>query len=233
MKKATRSAVLLLAVSLATGCASFRANEEFFARSRPLFAMVTAQAAVSGLATNDREDKELAAQLAAISVRELGKSRRFRLAPESAVLSSRPYNAIKDTGPMFTGDLAPGYKGFSITDEQKNIRALAKELKAKGFLVVSASYNAKKSGLAIGGLLPVPIALSAGSVTASVTYMVVVYDVNGDVLWQDSVEIESDDGVTVVMGVGNYKALHPKLIDLAKAASRQVLANLDTNLARK
>lgn len=233
MGKVTRSIALLLTASLAVGCASFRANHEFFARSRPLLAMVTVQAHVSGLATSDTEDKELASQLATVSVKELGKSRRFRLAPENAVLSSRSYKAIANKGPMFMGDLAPGYKGFSVTDERANMRVLAKELKASGFIVVSASYNAKKSGFAIGGLLPVPIPLSAGSVTASVTYVIVVYDVNGEVLWQDTAELDSEDSVGTVMGVGNYKALYPKLTDLAKAASRQVLANLDTNLARK
>lgn len=231
--KHTLVRVGVVAVALAaSGCAGLQVDNKAFARPRTL-ALVTVMGTVSGLATTDAEEKQLLANLVTVSTTEINKSRHVKLAPESAVLSSRAYKSIKDLGPILSTDLAPGYKRFDIDEEKTNLKALARELRVDGFLIVSASYGTKSSGVGIGGILPVPIPVSAGKAYAHVTYIVSAVDVNGNTLWRDQVQLDSEEGVTTVMGVGQYKALYPTLTDLVRAASRQAVGNLNTQLAAR
>jgi hypothetical protein len=225
----TRGVLLIATVFMVVGCATFKVNQAAFAKPRTL-ALVTVSGAVSGLATSNAEDIELLKQTVVVSFNELNRSRHIKLAREKAVLSSKAYKAIKDNGPAMMTDLAPGYKRFSIEDEKANLLALSKELKVDGFLIVTVAYGRAQSSFGIGGILPVPIPVTAGSARASVVYYLNAFDVNGDELWQDQIKMESEESVTTVMGVGRYGALHSKLIDLGKAASRQAVQNLQERL---
>lgn len=220
-----------LALVLA-GCATSSLNSSAFSKPRTL-ALVSVTAAVSGLATSTAQDQEIAADLARISLNEIGHSRYIRLAPASAVLKSKVYGAMKDKGPAFMGVVAPGYKRFAFEDEKARLQTLAKELRVDGFLFVHGTYGKKESGVGIGGILNVPIPVTAGRVKPFMLYMVEAYDANGEVLWRDQIEKISDDGITTVMGVGAYKSLIPKFTDLAKAASREIVSKFETQVAAR
>mgnify|MGYP001598217118 FL=1 len=213
-------------------CASSQVNSSAFSKPRTL-ALVSVSATVTGLATGVAQDREIAADLARVSFNEIGHSRYIRLVPEGAVLRSKAYKAIKDEGPTFMGVVAPGYKRFSIDDEKARLQTLAKELKVDGFVFVQGAYGKKDSGVGIGGLFNAPIPITAGRSKPYALFAVVAYDVNGNVLWQDQLEKMSDEGITTVMGVGAYKSLIPKFTDLMKAASRELVAKLETQVAAK
>jgi len=213
-------------------CASSQLNSSAFAKPRTL-ALVSVSATVSGLATGAAQDREIAADLARVSLNEIGHSRYIRLVPEGHVLRSKSYKAIKDIGPTFMGVVAPGYKRFTVEDEKAHLQALAKELKVDGFLFVQGAYSKKDSGVGIGGLFGVPVPITAGRSHPYALYAVVAYDVNGNVLWQDQLEKTSDEGITTVMGVGAYKSMIPKFTDLMKAASRELVSKLETQVAAK
>ena len=215
-----------------TACASSQLNSSAFSKPRTL-ALVSVSATVTGLATGAAQDREIAADLARVSLNEIGHCRYIRLVPEGAVLQSKVYKAIKDSGPTFMGVVAPGYKRFSIEDEKAHLQALAKELKVDGFLFVQGAYGKKDSGVGVGGLFSVPIPITAGRSKPYALVAVVAYDVKGDVLWQDQLEKTSDEGITTVMGVGAYKSLIPKFTDLMKTASRELVAKLETQVAAK
>ena len=213
-------------------CASSQLNSSAFAKPRTL-ALVSVSATVSGLATGAAQDREIAADLARVSLNEIGHSRYIRLVPEGHVLRSKSYKAIKDIGPTFMGVVAPGYKRFTVEDEKAHLQALAKELKVDGFLFVQGAYSKKDSGVGIGGLFGVPVPITAGRSHPYALYAVVAYDVDGNVLWQDQLEKTSDEGITTVMGVGAYKSLIPKFTDLMKSASRELVSKLETQVAAK
>jgi hypothetical protein len=217
---------------LLAACATSQVNSSAFSKPRTL-ALVSVSATVTGLATGQAQDREIAADLTRVSLNEIGRSRYIRLVPERAVLQSKTYKAIKDEGPTFMGVIAPGYKRFTFEDEKARIQALAKELKVDGFVFVQGAYGKKDSGVGIGGLLSIPIPITAGRSKPYALFAVVAYDVNGNVLWQDQLEKTGDKGITTVMGVGSYKSLIPQFTDLMKAASRELVAKLETQVAAK
>ena len=213
-------------------CASSQLNSSAFSKPRTL-ALVSVSATVSGLATGAAQDREIASDLARVSLNEIGHSRHIRLVPETAVLRNKTYKAIKDDGPSFMGVLAPGYKRFTVEDEKAHLQTLAKELRVDGFLFVQGAYSKKDSGFSIGGLFGAPVPLTAGRSHPYALFAVTAYDVNGNVLWQDQVEKTSDEGITTVMGVGAYKSMIPKFTDLMKVASRELVSKLDTQVGAK
>jgi hypothetical protein len=217
---------------LLVSCATSQVNSSAFSKPRTL-ALVSVSATVTGLATGAAQDREIAADLTRVSHNEINRSRYIRLVPQAAVLRSKTYKAIKDEGPTFMGVVAPGYKRFTFEDEKARLQALAKELKVDGFVFVQGAYGKKQSGIGIGGLLSVPIPITVGRSKPYALFAVVAYDVNGNVLWQDQLEKTSDEGITTVMGVGAYKSLIPKFTDLMKAASRELVAKLETQVAAK
>jgi len=113
------------------------------------------------------------------------------------------------------------------------LQALAKELKVDGFMFVIGSFGKSESGLGIGGIFNAPVPVTVGRARAFGLYMIDSYDVNGDVLWRDKVQKESDEAITTVMNVGRFNSLIPKLIDLAKAGSRELVDKLGTQVASR
>lgn len=221
-----------LALALAGCAASSQLNSSAFSKPRTL-ALVSVTAAVSGLATSTAQDQEIATDLAHVSFNEIGHSRYIRLASARAVLRSKVYEAMKDKGPTFMGVVAPGYKRFAFEDEKAHLQALAKELRVDGFLFVHGTYGKKESGIGVGGILSVPIPVTAGRVRPFTLYVVEAYDVNGELLWHDQIEKTSDEAITTVMGVGAFKSLIPKFTDLTKAASRELVSKLETQVAAR
>lgn len=225
--------LVVTAIALAlTACATSQVTRSAFSKPRTL-ALVTVSASVSGLATSEAEDKGIAKGLVRVTMNEIGRSPHIRLAPEAKVLSSKAYKALKDKGPPMMSVLAPGYKRVDVDEEKANIRALAKEINVDGVLIVMGAFGKKASGIGIGGLLNAPIPITAGKAYASATYVVVAYDANGNVIWQDQAERSSENGIVTVMGVGRYNSLIPELTDLAKSASRDLVAKLRTQIASR
>jgi hypothetical protein len=214
------------------GCATSKLQTDAFKRPKTL-ALVSVVGVIEGLATSGAEDDQLMAGLVSVSMNELERSRHLRLIPEASVKGSKGFKAIKDQGPGMFQDVAKGYKRFEPKEETVHLKQLAKEVKADGFVGVMVHYGTAKKGLAIGGLLPVPVPVSVGQVKAKVMYTVYAFDAAGEIFWQDTVELTSEDGVATAMGVGQYKALHPKLVTLTKAACKQVVTKLDEQLAAK
>lgn len=224
-------APFFLVVAL-TGCATTSFDKSAFKQPKRL-AMVSVVGVVEGLATSDNEDAELLGGVVAASLNELERSPNMKLVPESAVLGSKAYKAIKDEGPGMFQDMARGYKRFDPKRETANLKQLAKELQVDGFVGVMVQYGTAKSGMAVSGFIPSPIPVSVGRVKAKVLYSVYAFDANGNIFWRDMTELTSDDGITTAMGIGQYKALHPKLTTLTRAACRQVVTRLDEKVAAK
>lgn len=226
-----RISVLMAILILLSGCANSKLTKEAFNKPKTL-AVVTVMGNVTGLATTAEQDKKLLSNVVDVTFKELNKSRHVKLVSPSTVLANKSYKSIKDEGPKMTIDIAPGYKRFDPKKESSNLKEMAKALRVDGFLAISASYGTAKSGMTLGlGGLPLP--LSAGKTKATATYVVSAFDAKGEVFWQDLVQVESDEGVATVMGIGNTQALQPKLIDLTQAASRETIARLDKNLSSK
>lgn len=231
MRALARLVVFSLVVAL-TGCATSHLNTAAFAKPRSL-ALVSVTASVSGLATSTAEDQAIAGELARVTFNEIGGSRHIRLAAQKAVLASKSYRALTDKGPGFGRVLAPGYKRVEVQDDKAALQALAKELRVDGFMFVHGTYGKKTSGVGIGGIFNAPIPVTAGRARAFAHYVVHVYDANGDGLWSDQVEKISDNAITTVMGVGQYKSLLAQFTDLTKAASRELVAKLNTQVAAR
>lgn len=227
-----RLTAALAILVLLSGCANSKLKKEAFNKPKTL-AVVSIMGNVTGLATTDAQDKLLLSNVVEVTFKELNKSRHIKLVAPSSVLSSKPYKAIKDEGAKMTLDIAPGYKRFEPKKETGNLKEMARALKLDGFVVITASYGTTKSGMTVSGLGGLPLPLTAGNTKATASYMVYAYDAKGEVFWQDLVHVESEEGVTTVMGVGNTQALQPKLIDLTQAACRQTVARLDKNLSGK
>lgn len=226
-----RIAIVSLIATL-SGCTTSHLNTAAFAKPRSL-ALVSVTASVSGLATSTAEDQAIATELARVTFNEVGGSRHIRLVPEKAVLASKSYRALNDKGPGFASVVAPGYKRFDVKDEKAALQALAKELRVDGFMFVHGAYGKKSSGVGIGGIFNAPIPITAGRARAFAHYVIHVYDANGEGLWSDQVEKLSEGAITTVMGVGQYKSLMAQFANLTKAASRELVAKLNTQVAAR
>jgi len=229
MKTFLQRAMMLTMGMVIVGCAGTSVKKEAFARPQKL-AVVTITGAAHGLYTGNDEDAKILAEAAPACLGEIAKSANVRLLPAKAVLSSKAYAAIKDDGAPFMQQLVPGYKHFSPEDEQQNLKALAKEVHADGFLILSLNYDKSESGVGLGlGR----IGLSIGSVKPVITYVVAGVTPSGEKIWQDMVRVESEDGITTVMGIGSYASLVPKLTPITRSACQQSVKNLADQIAAK
>lgn len=225
-----RSLMLVLLALWLGGCATTRVDPAAFAKPRKL-ALVSVSATVTGLGTFQKEDKAIVADLERITVGELGRSRHFRLVSGSAVHNARAYKAIKDKGPILLGVLADGYKRFYPEDEAANLKALARELKVDGFLFIQAALGSKNSSVGVSGILPVPVPVTVGREKAFIGYFLYAADSEGDIFWRDQIDIDSEKGIAVVMGVGKYGALKSMFPDLMKLANRKAVETLEQKVS--
>lgn len=222
--------MLVALIALITGCAGGpQVNKGAFAKPQTL-AIITAGGSVHGIYTSEDEDIKILTESVPTCFSELAKSHNIRLVPAKSVLSSKVYAGIKNDGPMFSTLLMPGYKRFTPADEKKNLKALAKEMRADGFLISYLNYSKSESGfgMGFGG-----IGVSVGSVKPALTYTVRAVNSDGEVIWDDNITINGEEGITTVMGIGGYASLIPKLNTITRTACQQAVQNLAGKIASK
>jgi hypothetical protein len=230
MLKFIERSTLAALIVLITGCAGGpQVKKEVFAKPQTL-AVITLGGAVHGIYTSEEVDTKILNDSAPTCLSELAKSSNIRLVPAKSVLSSKVYASIKDDGPMFSTLLLAGYKRFSPEDEKIKLKALAKEVRADGFLISYLSYAKSESGLSIGfGGLP----LNVGSVKPALAYTLKAVNADGEVIWSDNINIDGEEGITTVMGIGGYSSLIPKLNAITRTACQKAVQNLADKLAAK
>jgi hypothetical protein len=225
MKTQTERLVIVALLVLVTGCGGITVKKEAFTRPQN-FAVVTVGGSVHDIYTNNEEDIKILNESLPTCLGELGKSRNFRILPAKSVLTSPAYLAIKDDGPMIMSLLAPGYKRFSPDSEKTNLKALAKQTHADGFLILNFGYARSDSGVSVMGL-------SISAVKPALTYVIRAVNADGDVIWGDSFTIRGEEGIHTVMGIGGYSNLIPKLDALTRTACQQSVKTLAEQIAAK
>lgn len=151
----------------------------------------------------------------------LRKNGHYKLMSEKKTLRSKAYKNMKGEDPDgFFVDMvvADGYKLFR---EKENLAQLAKDLNVDGVISVTVSLGYGFSGLNLAGLV------SAGAHSAKVMYTVEVVDADGNALWADNYEIESDESVAALGEAVNFPKLRPYLVATAKKGIKETLAKLD------
>lgn len=227
MKTISGSLIVAAIIVFVTGCSgvSVKVKPEAFAKPQ-IFDIVTVNGSVHGIYTSGDEDIKILNETVPTCVNEMAKSRNIQLRPTKYVLSSKAYASFKNDGPMIMSLLAPGYKRFSPEDEKLNLKALAKETHADGFLILSFGFGKSDSGVTVMGL-------SVSSVKPALTYVVRAVNTEGDEIWSDHVTINGEEGIHTVMGIGGYSSLIPKLNALTKTACQQTVKNLADQIAAK
>ncbi len=221
----------LAAVVLLQGCASPVYKTEAFSQPNSRFAIVSFGGLTSGLGMNEQADEKLITELDPVVYQELRQSKHFTLLRPALVKSSRSYALIQSepTNGMYTMKVAKGYKKFDPKKQAEAVRKLMAELKLSGIIQVTAYYGKKDKSAFVSGVLPLPV--SGGVAHGHITYSVVAYDDKGEVIWQDTVEQDTQDGTLLVMGIANVGKLYPQLVDITQEASRAALKHLDEKLA--
>lgn len=124
-----------------------------------------------------------------------GKYFPYNISPESSVLPRRGIRDIitSQKSKWTTLIAASGYPIliYNSNDEAKSFLAKEKDLDAA--IVVDTWYSLNKYGVTVLGF-------NAGSVTAQVNMNITVFDRNGNVVMQDTVEGESKNSIKQVMG---------------------------------
>lgn len=233
MKKTLAAATLAL-VALLSGCATQVYKTEALSRPNQRFALISFGGLSSGLGMTEAEDQKLIASLEEVVFKELGQSKRFRLAAPSAVKNSRNYAQIKGapTEGMYTLKMAPGYKRFDPRDEGPAIKKLMTELNLTGVVMITAHYSKTEKSAWVSGLLPIP-GISGGVANGRLNFSIVAFNENLEVIWQDMVQATTRDGTLVVMGIANVGKLYPQLVDITQEATRVALKNLAEQLDKK
>ncbi|NIP54484.1 MAG: hypothetical protein GWN55_10020, partial [Phycisphaerae bacterium] len=63
-----------------------------------------------------------------------------------------------------------------------------------------------------------------------VTFTVVAFDSNNEVVWQDTITTETKDSVGSVMGIANLSSLYPQLVDAAQEGANIAVRDLNLEL---
>jgi hypothetical protein len=222
---------LLAATFILHGCASQVYKKEAF-KQKPKFAIVQVLGQTSGFGLGTKEDKKLLSKLESIVYKEFKSAKHFQTIHPSYVKKNRAYKSIKgeDNEGLLTLKSAHGYKKFDYEKNKVRINELMKKLKVDGVILISAGYTKKEGGISLGGFLPVPIPVSVGSVHGHIHLSVAAMDKKHEMIWQDLVEVKTEDGVGSIMGLSNFSKLYPQLIDITQAAVVQAVSNLNTNI---
>lgn len=165
------------------------------------------------------------AETVPVIIKEMEKSRHFRLAQGSWVLQHKAYRAAEGDDPkkfMVTSILPKGYKYF---DTEQKLAGLAKGMNVDAVIIVHVSYSAAFSGVGAAGLV------AAGTHSGKVTMSLSAIDRHGKVVWKDAVESTSDESIGSFGESANFAKLHPLLVDATRAASRKLLEKLNTKVA--
>lgn len=219
--------MVIAAIALVAGCSGINVKVKQDAFAKPqILDIVTVNGSVHGIYTFGDEDMKILNDTVPVCLNEMAKSHNFQLRPTKYVLSSKAYAAIKNDGPMIMSILAPGYKRFTPEDEKPNLKALAKETHADGFLILSFGFGKSENSVAIMGV-------SLGAVKPALSYVVRAVNAEGDEIWSDHLVVNGEEGIHTVMGIGGYSSLLPKLNALTRTACQQTVKNLADQLAAK
>lgn len=214
-----------------TGCASKVYKAEAFDEPNR-FAVVSVTGLTTGFGMSEKEEVELVTSVEKVVAKELKAAKGFRLIPSSKVLANRHYKAIKgeSTDGLMTMKAAKGFKKFDIREQPEAMAKLRKDLKLTGVIQVAASFAKRSGGMWLSGILPIPIPVSAGSTHGEVTFSIVAFDSNNEIVWQDMIVTKTEGSVGTVMGVGNLSSLHPQLIDAAQVAANTAVRDLNAKV---
>lgn len=157
-------------------------------------------------------------------LKELQRSKHFRLMPEDKVLRSAAY-AKRAGSPtkIFWTTMVPaaGYKYFAT---EEDLSGLARDLKVDGVITVMVTYNYRMKGVGLFGLLALGKQYGTTRITVS------AMDRQGRVVWKDNVEKESDEGIGALGESANFTKLHPLLIQSSKNAVTHLVARFENKL---
>jgi hypothetical protein len=222
---------MLGTVLLLGGCASQVYKAESFSKPQK-FAIVQVTGTTSGFGLSEEEEVKLLSSLEKVLYKEFKHTRRFKLIPPSRLKRSRSYRALKgeSTDGLMTMKTASGYKKFDYNEKSEAMRKLRKELKLTGTVSVMASFSKSDSSVYLSGFLPVPVPVSAGTTHGLVGLNIVAMDDKDQVIWQDFIQKETEEGVGNIMGISNFGKLYPHLIDTVQLAAREAITNLEKNV---
>lgn len=168
---------------------------------------------------------KILADTAPVIVKELERSRHFRLAQSGWVLQHKAYRSVEGDDPkkfMVTNILPRGYKYF---DSEDKLARLARDMNVDAVVIVHVTYSAAFTGVGAAGLV------AAGKHSGKVTMSLSAVDRRGKIVWRDVVETSSDDSIGTLGESANFVKLHPLLVDATRAASRKLLDKLNTKVA--
>jgi len=214
-----------------SGCASQVYKSDSFKKPQK-FAIVQVTGTTSGFGLSEEEEVKLLNSLEKVLYKEFKHSRQFKLIPPSRVKRSRSYRAINgdSTKGLMEMKTAKGYKKFDYKEKSGAMRKLRKELRLTGTVSIVASFSKSDSSVYLSGLLPIPVPVSAGTTHGLVGLNIVAMDDKDQVIWQDFIQKETEEGVGNIMGVSNFGKLYPHLIDTVQLAAREAITNLENNV---
>lgn len=226
MKMLFRYAVVIAALATMAGCAGTTVKKDAFAKP-PKLAIITIEGSAHGVYTSDAEDAKMLAETVPICLREIARSHHIRLLPARAALHTRAYAAMKDDGATITMQLVPGYKNISLDSEKKNLHALARELRADGFVILYMNYG-EDDGFTVG-IGP----LAIGSKKPMVDIGVAAVDPDGQSIWQGHTHLVGDDGIVAVDDIGSYSKIIKMYGGLTQKACDSTMKALAEKIAEK
>lgn len=180
----------------------------------------------SGLNTDSAEVLE---QSVPLFIKALKSSGSFTLMPEETVLASKAYAGAQADDPKvaFTTYKTPkGYKFLSMKDSAK-LGLLAKKLKVDGVIVLNVQYGYVFSGVNVAGLV------SAGKQRGFVRLFVLTYDRSGALVWKDMVAKTSEASIGAIGETGNFKKLHPLILEAAASSAKELSDSLRNSIAKR
>lgn len=233
--------LLLVLALVATGCATGSFKREAFGKGKR-FAIVTVCASpdIGNMSSNSTGGGTLLGGIKALSkdsgysnsskdvfketlpliLKQFGDSGKFKLIPHETVAKSKTYSQAQADEPkvFFTRlEVADRYKYFK---DNGKLSKLAKGLNADGAVFISATYGYTFSGVGAAGLI------AAGKHRANVMISVYAVDEKGEVVWADTVNEDSDDGIGTIGESVNFKKLNPLLVKTTEKAAKKLIANL-------
>ena len=162
----------------------------------------------------------------------LKKSNHFRLSDPKKVRSSKVYKELEADEAVFRVGIfktkmntAKDYKYFS---DKKKFAKLANELRVDGVIQVIVNLSTRDTTV---------YAVGFGAKKTRVLAIIALfaYDRNGNVIWQDTIQQISEDGLSKAMilvdtGNVNYKKLIPIAEKVAQEGINKIVDNLDDKL---
>ena len=161
----------------------------------------------------------------------LKQSKHFKLANPKQVRNSKVYKEIEADKPVFRVGIfstdmntAKDYKYFS---EKEKFSKLANGLGVDGVIQITIFLSTRDTKIYAVGL-------GAKKTRVHAVVSLVAYNRNGNVIWQDSIEHISEDGLSkamILVDTGNIN--YAKLIPLAEKVAQEGITKIVENLNNK